>query len=62
MKTSFQSAKDLPFLSFSFLLLLFFCCIFTISTKHALYNIVLLYHSIIYSFNLKLWSLNGLDL
>ncbi len=40
---------------------LFFFCIFTISTKHALYNIVLLYHSIIYSFNLKLWSANGLE-
>lgn len=56
MKTSFLSAKDLSFLSFLYFL------IFTISTKHALYNIVLLYHSIIYSFNLKLWSGNGLDL
>lgn len=46
-----------PFLFFYFF---FLFCIFTISTKHALYNIVLLYHSIIYSFNLKLWSGTGL--
>lgn len=59
MKTSFQPAKDLPSLSFLSLFLFF---IFTISTKHALYNIVLLYHSIVYSFNLKLWSIRELDL
>lgn len=49
---------SLPFL----FLLLLLLCIFAISTKHALYNIVLLYHFIVYSFNLKLWSINGLDL
>lgn len=34
---------------------------FLFYTKHALYNIVLLYHFIIYSFNLKLWSIDELD-
>lgn len=61
MKTSFHSAKDHLSLSFPFFFLFVFC-IFTISTKHALYNIVLLYHSINYSFHLKLWSIYGLDL
>lgn len=40
-------------LLFPFLLFFFF---FYHQHKHALYNIVQLYHSIIYSFNLKLWS------
>lgn len=57
MRRSVQSAKDLLlFLSFLAFLIRFFFFFLTISTIHALYNIVLLYHSLIYSFHLKLWS------
>ena len=57
MKTSFQSTKDLSSLVSRFVLHFYHQ-----HKKHALCNIVLLYHSIISSFNLKLWSINGLDL